>query len=109
MDKDAAMKFLADLMAINAPPSAGIPDDSTFGGVRGCGNCARSYQGKDDDHVGCGASYEDNPIWAARKYSLVGMKTALSGTKQYLGQDCDDMRSDDGNTCKAWEARLVRS
>jgi hypothetical protein len=84
-----------------------LPDDSRFGGDRTCGQCVRSCATQEEDFVACGASADDNPIWAIRKYSLTGMRDAIAygGTNEYLGQDCDRMRRDDGWECPAFIRR----
>jgi hypothetical protein len=82
------------------------PDDGRFGGDRTCGQCARHYECGEEDYVACGAAFDDNPIWAQRMYSLIGMRDAIahkeSGSTEYLGQDCERMRRDDGVDCIAF-------
>jgi hypothetical protein len=82
------------------------PDDSRFGGLHTCGNCARHCEVDEEDFVACGAHPDDNPIWALRKYSLIGMRDAVeheqTGSTEYLGQDCERMRRDDGVDCIAF-------
>lgn len=104
-----------------------ILDDSNFGmDGTGCGNCQRSFFCGEDGFVACGASAEDEPIWAVRKYGVLGLAgtlaRALRGSQeaqqevedaleaeekgQYTGMDCEHMRVDDGgNSCRAYIRR----
>ena len=85
----------------------GLPDDSRFGGERTCGLCVRGCEIGEEDYVACTASSEDNPIWAIRKYSMLGMRNALAHRDdgEYLGQDPEKMRRDDGYECPAFIPR----
>jgi hypothetical protein len=78
----------------------------------GCGNCMRSFDCGDPDRVACGAAFEDNPIWAQRKYGIGGIAALFSGGEYasdengYTGTDCESMRPDDGGSrCKAYQRR----
>lgn len=86
-----------------------LPDDSRFGGDRTCGQCVRCYEIGEEDFVACGANPDEvlPPIWAARKYSLIGLRDALAykDTTEYLGQDCEHMRRDDGVDCIAFRPK----
>lgn len=61
--------------------------------IKQCRLCNRGIQ-LDNKQIACGASVEDTPIWAQRKYG-----TGLGS----LG--CDSMDPDDGEKCLAFEAR----
>jgi len=83
-----------------------LPRDEFFGGDRTCGRCSyhRATEDEEEDFVACVCPVEENPIWAIRKFSRIGMRDAeaYKGTHEYLGQDPGKMRSDDGVACEAF-------
>lgn len=81
-----------------------------------CGTCRYGWYNKDGT-VGCGAPFDGNPIWAARKYGG-GRVTALAAvlaagvnapldlvakTAAPEGSNCDNMHPMDGRECAAWK------
>jgi hypothetical protein len=73
-----------------------------------CGNCSRGYK-RENNLISCGAGFEENPIWAKRKYSATGILYAmLAEGKLPPGSDCEAMKPDDGINCPAWEINNVR-
>lgn len=70
-----------------------------------CATCARGFicaNGK----ICCGAAFEDNPIWAQRKYGEQRIAALVAGNvaeaAEPIGADCANMDSADGAECVAW-------
>ena len=76
-----------------------------------CDTCGRGWR-RDNGNIACGAPVDDdafhggkgqNAVWAERKYSPAGIAAVLLGFGGSVnGTDCENMRPDDGASCKLW-------
>lgn len=84
--------------------------------IPSCGNCARSYTGRDPHTVACGCGVDDealqdedptkNPIWAIRKYHQKGLLQMLLSGKTPEGADDEALSPEDGRECFMWEPKV---
>lgn len=70
-----------------------------------CANCAFSSDfDREDGLLSCGLHPDGDPqpIWAARKFTLAGLRRMLAAGKAVAGEDCESMSPWDGAECLAF-------